>query len=375
MEVFFSLFLFIYLVFLGWVWQRWNRLPRTRLGSVVSELPGVTIVIPVRNEQEHIKALIDSLESVNYPQDKLEVIIIDDASTDKTPQLLNKHINPQGVLRWMRLEQPQQFHGSYKKRALTHGIKSSRFPVIITTDGDCLFHPHWVETMVNAMVSRNLVFASGPVDYLKDHAFAAPMNIELACLVATGAVSLQAHRPNMCNGANLCFLKEVFEEVGGYEGFEHIHSGDDEFLLYKIHQRYPKQVGFIKEAAAVVQTHPPGSLSELFNQRKRWSGKWKEHKSRIPGMLALSVFCFHLLLMVAVFGSLMGWYSWRMLIIQLAAKLLMEWLLVRSIYRFFGKSLSVGWILLMQLLYSIYVVIIGVTVQFSGYHWKKRHYQ
>ena len=92
-------------------------------------------------------------------------------------------------------------------------------------------------------------------------------------------------------------------------------------------------------------------------------------------MLALCVFGFHLLLTVAVFGAILGWYSWRVLLVQMIAKLLMEWLLVSSVYRFLGKRIQVGWILLMQLLYSIYVVIIGVTVQFSGYRWKKRNYQ
>jgi hypothetical protein len=51
-------------------------------------------------------------------------------------------------------------------------------------------------------------------------------------------------KPNMCNGANIAYPKAVFEEVNGFDGNEHIASGDDEFLMHKIAEKYPNQIVF-----------------------------------------------------------------------------------------------------------------------------------
>ncbi len=339
------------------------------------KLPGVTIVIPVRNEEENIRPLVSSLLAIKYPKDKMEVIIVDDASTDRTATLLEQVIPESGPIIYKRLDEPSGFRGSFKKRALSFGIQLARFTTIITTDGDCLFEPEWVRSMVHTMTSGDLEFVSGPLTYHPDHRFINLLNIELSCLVAIGAVSIQTGRPNMCNGANLCFTKTAFDHVGGYQGFDHLASGDDEFLLYKINKQFPGRVGFVKDTRAIVKTRPPASLGEFFNQRKRWSGKWKEHKSLIPGILAFFVFCFHLLFITMLLGMIFGFVSWKIFVILTLLKFLSEYLLVNSVYRFLGKRLPLKWILFMQLLYSFYVVIVGVSVHFMGYNWKSRKYQ
>ena len=51
----------------------------------------------------------------------------------------------------------------------------------------------------------------------------------------------------MCNGANIAYTKKIFEEVNGFKGNEHIASGDDEFLMHKIFEKYPDKVLFLKK--------------------------------------------------------------------------------------------------------------------------------
>ena len=145
--------------------------------------------------------------------------------------------------------------------------------------------------------------------------------------------------------------------------------------MYKIFKKYPDQVGFIKQQRAVVTTAPPNSWTQFFNQRKRWSGKWKNHKSITTKLLAIFIFCFHLSFIAIVALMAYGSYSWIALSVQLMVKLLAEYLLVDTVLKFLGKRTSIIWYLVMQLLYSFYVVLVALVVPFSGFTWKNRRYK
>lgn len=339
------------------------------------DLPGVSVVIPARNEADNIEKLINSLCRLNYPQHKLEVVIVDDASEDGTAKKLASHTADINYIKWFTLTEPADFSGSFKKRALTSGIEASKFPIIVTSDADCQFGPFWIHYLVNALESNNWVMISGPVVYESTSPFSSMLDIEQACLMAVGAVSISRGIPNMCNGANLAFTRNSFYKVGGYAGFEQVVSGDDEFLLYKIHGQYPGRVGFLKNINSKVSTNPPVSWRELLNQRRRWGGKWKKHLSFSTRMLAIFVFGFHLLFSIVLLMTIFTWYSWKILALQLAAKFLVEYFLAKSVLRFLGKRLVLSWFFLMQLLYSFYVMLVGIGGQFTGFNWKNRQYR
>ena len=375
MEIAFSFMLILYLTFVVYVWNTWRKIPFANSQVADPQPPGVTIVIAVRNEQVHIKQLVESLKQLDYPDALLEVIIVNDHSEDHTKQLLELYTSNNPSFKLIDLDEISDFSGSYKKQALTKGIDQARHEIIVTTDGDCLFEPAWVSTLVKSLHTRQWEIATGPVIYHTDNWTSHLLNIELASLVAVGAVSLTKGHPNMCNGANMIFTKKAFQAVDGYKGFEQVISGDDEFLLYKIFKRYPAQAGFIKSSRAVVTTAPPKSLKQFLNQRKRWSGKWKRHKSVTTRLLAVFVFFFHLSFTSVLLLSLLGYYSWIAFLGQCIAKLVAELILVNSVLRFMDKRVSIKWYLVMQILYSIYVVLVALMVQFTGFTWKNRSYK
>lgn len=352
---------------------RWAGIP-AQTEKEIGEAPGVSVVIPARNEESNIDQLMASLNGLSYPNDKLELVIVDDASHDGTPQKLKYHAAQMPNVKLITLEDQPGFSGSYKKRALTCGIRAAKFPIIITSDADCQFNPAWIESLSNALISNDWILVSAPVAYRRTGPLAPLLEMELACLVAVGAVSLQAGRPNMCNGANLAFTREAFETVGGYRGFEHVPSGDDEFLLYKINQQFAGRVGFNKSQDALVLTEPPVSWGELINQRIRWGSKWKEHRSFTTRMLAMVIFFFHLSIAAVFILTIAGVYSWEIFIVQMLSKIIVEAWFLGSVLSFFGKRILWKWFFLMQLLYSFYAVLVGVVAQFKGFNWKNRQY-
>ena len=375
MEIIFSFILAAYVMFLAYVWYIWRTIPSIDQEISTPYHQSVSIVIAVRNEQANVEKLVSSLSQLNYPPSQFEVIIVNDQSEDKTEQLLRIYTAENPVFKIVNLPDVLEFNGSYKKRALTEGISKAKYETIITTDADCLFDPNWVSSLIQVMQQQNWKMGTGPVIYQSKGWSSSLLNIELASLVAIGAVSLFSNHPNMCNGANLVFSKHAFNDVDGYQGFEQVISGDDEFLLYKIFNKYPNQVGFIKQSQAIVTTAPPKSWTQFLNQRKRWSGKWKKHKSITTRLLAISIFCFHLSFLSILWLFAFGNYSGEALVAQIMVKLLAEYLLVNTVLNFMSQRTAFIWYLAMQILYSFYVVLVALVVQFSGFTWKNRRYR
>ena len=182
--------------------------------------PGVSIVIAARNEEKNIAKLVRSLNELKYPKEKIEVIVVDDDSQDRTLEVLKHETAEKPWITWLALKDAQGFQGSFKKRALTAGFESAKFSILVTTDADCQFHPLWLNAMIGPIQKDNLVMSVGPVAYLKRGAVSHLLDIELASLVAVGAVSLNRGYPNMCNGANLAFTREAFKRLMGIKAMK-----------------------------------------------------------------------------------------------------------------------------------------------------------
>ena len=84
----------------------------------------------------------------------------------------------------------------------------------------------------------------------------------------------------MGNGANLAYEKAVFEEVGGFEGIDHLASGDDILLMQKIAKVYPEQLVFVKNLEAVINTTAQPTWRAFIQQRVRWASKSAQYPQR-----------------------------------------------------------------------------------------------
>ena len=105
----------------------------------------------------------------------------------------------------------------------------------VAGNDSCLLCTNWGETDFG---TGNLYTRTSPFDALQ--------TVEFASLIGSGACTMALGHPTMCNGANLCYEKRVFTEVGGFAGVDHLASGDDEFLMHKIAARHPTGVQFLK---------------------------------------------------------------------------------------------------------------------------------
>lgn len=341
--------------------------------TISQPVPGVakekfiSIVIPFRNEENTIGQLIDDLQQQEYPHDKFEVVLINDHSEDSSVSVINEYLRGPISARLMN----NAAHG--KKSALAKGIRHAIGTIIITTDADCRVKPGWLRSVNNSFADESIKMTFGPVKIETDHTVFSKMQaIEFSSLIGSGASTAAFGFPTLCNGANLAFTKDAFTETGGYDGNEHIASGDDEFLMRKIEARYKDAIRFNHNPESIVTTQPQKTVNNFLVQRLRWAGKWKHHDGTNSKLLAVYVFLFHLLVVVLPFFVLIGDISVYVMLGLLAAKAWVEFFFLHKVSSWLGVSWHWLSFFSLQLLYPIYAVGVAVVALFKKPAWKGR---
>lgn len=361
--IFFSIIHVLFFTILAFKWKRINH-------EVSAEELGFSVLIPVRNEAQTIRGILECLSLQEYPKSKFEIIVIDDFSEDDTIQVLTKASNEFAMpVRVISLKNELE---KGKKHAISRGVEASRFDYIITTDADCKMGPHWISSYSKYFENNKML--AGPVSIEGASLFSRLQQLEFAGLIGFGAVTIEADNPSMCSGANLGFSKDAFIHVEGYQNNIHLPSGDDEFLLYNILKRYPGAASFIKDQRAVVTTQPHASLASFINQRTRWTSKWKHHKNWKLQATAVLFFMDYFSILILYLGMIFGWFDLLLGIIFLGLRFVAEAIFILSINQFMGNKGGIVHLLALQFIYPFHVLLMGLKSIFGNYTWKGRTY-
>jgi cellulose synthase/poly-beta-1,6-N-acetylglucosamine synthase-like glycosyltransferase len=358
-------------LFLTWGWRRLQVQDIDTEDGIF-----VSIIIPVRDEVKNVVGLLRYLEGQSYPKQNFEVIVVDDQSKDGTYQKMVELSRVTDLnVSIFKLPVNENTFPSHKKAALTFGIEKAAGEIILMTDADVQLGEQWIQSYVTIFSGSDTRFISGPVMMKGDHFTEEVQSIEFASLIGTGAALLYFNIPVMCNGANLAFRKEAFWEVGGYEDNMHVISGDDEFLMHKISKLYPSKVFFLKSIQNTVWIRPVSRFRDFYNQRRRWSGKWKMHANVRSILLALYIFTVHCSLLAFIVLGLFKFMPAYTVISIWLIKIIIEYIFLLLVFQFFAKRLKIFPFIISSLLYSFYAVTFGILANFGGYVWKGRRYK
>jgi cellulose synthase/poly-beta-1,6-N-acetylglucosamine synthase-like glycosyltransferase len=313
-----------------------------------------SILIPFKNELENLPKLLESINQLNYDFSKFEVILIDDNDDDKCKiNLVNLKFETRIILNKRTTNSP-------KKDALTLGVNLAKFTFIITADADCEVPENWLQNYNNYLsqnTDKELVI--GQVKIKNNNSLLQIFQaIEFDVLQAITMGSYAVNQAFMCNGANLCFTKNIFNKVNGYHGNTHIASGDDVFLLQKVKSFQSKSIGFCKANDKVI-TLPVSSWKSLFYQRLRWASKTVAYNSFFAKYIAVLVF-FTQLICVFSFVYLIFIHFNKTLFSLLILKYLIHLLLLFKIQKFTLRTL------IYSLLFEIYYVFFSLLIVFSS---------
>ncbi len=330
-------------------------------------------MVPARNEEENIAVCLDSLVRQNYPQNKLQIIVIDDDSEDETAQIVRGYFEKFPYVQLIHLEKcPPNI--SPKKRALQAGIESAESEIIFTTDADCWVDSNWVKKMVTYF-EKDVGMVAGYVSYdakSETTLFQKMQSLEFLGITSAGIGSIGAGDPIIANGANLAFRRRTFFDAGGYKNENKIISGDDDLLMQKIDRTTSWQIAASTDTDTFVKTKPMTNLTNFIDQRIRWASKGLVYKKYSLIFFLVSVYLFYLLLFISLPFALWFPLYFPYPLYAFAIKLFVDFFLIlkgTSLVR--RKDLRKYFLIteMLQLPYIIYVGFAGIMGTFS---WKGR---
>lgn len=190
--------------------------------------PSVSIVIPARNEEKSIAACLESVLKDSYPNK--EVIVVDDASTDRTSDILKRF--PVTVIRNTKAIGPSS--------ARNMGVAKAKSEIIIFIDAHCIItDPCWIQKFLQHLQDPEVGVVAG---YFKPQ----PSRTGLT-------LTFKSPKPEqrLIKSGNAAFRKTVFEQVGGFD--PKTEWAGDAVLTYKIQKTKSK----ILHARDVTVNHTP----------------------------------------------------------------------------------------------------------------------
>ena len=225
----------------------------------VKKYPSVTIIVPCWNEETTVSKTIHSLLSLDYPKNKLKIMIVDDGSTDKTWQNVQKfRNNPQ-------IEMYSKENGG-KYTALNFGLDKLSTDLVGCLDADSYVDKDALKHIVTYFEDKETMAVAPSVKLWQPKGPLQLMQkVEYGFGIFTRKMFHYLQAVYITPGPFSIFRKEVFERLGGYK---HAHNTEDiEIALRMQKNRYK----IVHAHSAVVYTVAPRKIRKLVKQRVRWS--------------------------------------------------------------------------------------------------------
>ena len=226
------------------------------------QFPSFTAIVPAHNEEKSILATLQSLVDLDYPKDRIEIIVVPNACTDRTTEIVEKFIaqNPAQKIIMISQETPG------KGRAMNVGLAKAQGEYFACLDADSFIAPNALKAMLPIFAQDQNIAAVCPLLKVKNpqsilqkvqwyeyvvNMFYKFLNAKIDCIhVTPGPFSV--------------YKTKIIKDLGGYD--ETTITEDLEIAIrlqkhqYKIMQTFD----------TVVETLVPTTWKKLFRQRTRW---------------------------------------------------------------------------------------------------------
>jgi len=219
--------------------------------------PKVSIIIPAYNEEKGIRATIKSALNIDYPEDKLEVIVVDDGSKDNTLKEAKK-------IKDKRLKVFSKKNGG-KGKALNFGIKRAKGEIIITMDADTFAEKNVLKEIIPYFSNPKVMCVAPSMAIYKPKGILQRIQqIEYFMGVYLRKVFSNLNAIHITPGAFSSYRGDFFKKYGGFD--ENNITEDMELSLRIQYHNY-----LIKcSDKAIVYTKAPNTFLHLLKQRRRW---------------------------------------------------------------------------------------------------------
>ncbi|MEH1839981.1 MAG: glycosyltransferase [Nostoc sp.] len=228
--------------------------------TATSFLPRVSVVVPIYNGEADLPELINCLLSQTYPKDRVEYLLVDNNSSDRTLTILKTSAENCPITIYPLSE--NQIQSSYSAR--NTGIRAATGEIIVFTDADCRPQPQWLNALIQPFVNKEVVIVAGEI-------LALPGTTLLEQHADRQETLSQKHTLNHSfrpygQTANLAIRRIALEKVGLFRPY--LTTGGDADICWRI---LAQNIGRLEFAPnAIVGHRHRATLQELRSQWRRY---------------------------------------------------------------------------------------------------------
>ncbi|GEO03613.1 hypothetical protein AAE02nite_12770 [Adhaeribacter aerolatus] len=359
--IYFSIFFGIFLLVV--VLQVVNK---PKLPAPLTLEPYVSILIAVRNEEHTIIKCLEAIGRLDYPQNKIEILLGDDASTDSTYDVIRQYIRQKPFYRCVRIK---EYLGQARGKAnvLAHLTRLATSDIYFITDADIQVPRTWIRDMLAGTRGQNIGIVTGVTTVKGGGLFPELQAIDWINALGLMQVVSDLKLPVSTMGNNMLVTRVAYETTGGYENMP--FSVTEDVQLFKAVIRHKFWTTNLFHPGVLAFSSPSPSWRQLLHQRKRWmQGIW--HLPWYMSMVLVVYASFYAFCLP--FGAYTS--GWVVLGIFLAKLFLQTWFINRCLARL-GLRYRISTVILFEF-YAIFVSLITILffllpVKVS---WKERKY-
>lgn len=225
--------------------------------------PMVSVIVPARCGEKTILECISSLLNLDYPPDKLEIILVNDGSPEAAGRVMREYAGKNGIMRYM--ETP----GVGPSRARNLAIQEARGEYVAFTDADCMVEEAWLRELLRGFEGEEVAGVGGAHIPREDaEEFERDVDSFLLMMDFIAEYRKKGEKPRAVSHVASCnsmYLKKVLLEVGGFD--ENMWPGEDVDLDQRIIRRGYR---IRYNPAARVRHQRPKNMKQFFAMMKRY---------------------------------------------------------------------------------------------------------
>jgi cellulose synthase/poly-beta-1,6-N-acetylglucosamine synthase-like glycosyltransferase len=293
--------------------------------------PMLSVVVSARNEERDLPRCLTSLAALDYPAEKLQIVLVNDRSTDATGILIDEfaRAHPNAIALHSTQLPDNGLDG--KARGLSHGMDAATGEWILITDADAAVPRGWARHLMH-VAGTDAVMVGGGLSVATTRWWGWPEGVLTQYLMAYGHAAAGLGGEFICVGPNMGIRADAYRRAGGLT--THGVKVAEDLALFQIAKRDGRPIRVAADLDTTVEVVPVPTPRLLLSQLRRWLG------GGIIGDPAIAAGLFLILgwgLGVLLFFTL-GWLmvpvrTWLAFVI---AKLAIEAILLQVLHRRFG---------------------------------------
>ena len=327
----------------------------------------ISVIVCAKNEAENLKIHLPEIINQNYHD--FEVILVNDASWDKTLDIMKDFKEANNNITLVDVKTIEQFWGN-KKYALTLGIKAAKNDFLLFTDADCKPKSlNWISEMSSQFTNtKSLVLGFGAYEKVSNSLLNKLIRFETLITAIQYFSYARLGMPYMGVGRNLAYRKELFFNNSGFMNHMNIKSGDDDLFVNEIATSKNTSICFSKNSFTV--SKPKLTYGDWITQKRRHVSTAKHYK--ISHKIVLGLFYFSQILFWTLAILLLSFlFKWQIVLGLLSFRLLLQFIVVGgSANKLESKDLTLFSPFLEVFLIIFQLAIFSANLISKPKHWK-----